>query len=143
MRLNSYFRSTNKHRPRILIIICLYVLVLMQAFRKDHPLLSLINEALLNVSESPKLKELEVDFITSEKCVDVEFGYDEIASLQLNSFWVLFASTGGTSTIALLIYAIICCCKPHNNESRQSSSRVSHAESPKNSQNISVHWTNV
>ena len=142
MRLNSYFRSTNKHRPPILII-CSYVLLLMQAFPKGYPLLSSINEALLNVSESPKLKELEDAYIVSEKCVDVESGYDEIASLQLNSFWILFASTGGISTIALLIYAITYCCKRHNNESRQSSSRVSHAESPKNSQKISVHWTDV
>ncbi|TXG66815.1 hypothetical protein EZV62_008090 [Acer yangbiense] len=41
--------------------------------------------------------------IASETCMDV-YVDDDISSLSPSSFWVLFAFSGGTSTIALIVY---------------------------------------
>ena len=75
-----------------------------QAFPRGSPLLSSITEALLKVSESGQLHELENKMITSAKCEDVE--PDKTPSLSPNSFLVLFILSGGTSTIALLVYIL-------------------------------------
>ncbi|KAI7750409.1 hypothetical protein M8C21_013426, partial [Ambrosia artemisiifolia] len=61
-----------------------------QAFQKGFSQLSLANEALMNVSESGKLKELEDTHLISEECVDEESSPDEKGRLNLHSFWVLF-----------------------------------------------------
>lgn len=61
----------------------------------------------MKVAESRKLKELEDTFLNSEKCVDEESSPDKDTSLSPRSFWVLFELTGGTSTVALVIYIII------------------------------------
>ena len=76
-----------------------------QAFPRGSPLLSSITEALLKVSESGQLRELENNMITSAKCEDVEPD-KETPSLSPNSFLVLFILSGGTSTIALLVYIL-------------------------------------
>nr|POE59601.1 glutamate receptor 2.1 [Quercus suber] len=75
------------------------------AFPRGSPLLSSITEALLKVSESGQLRELENNMITSAKCEDVEPD-KETPSLSPNSFLVLFILSGGTSTIALLVYIL-------------------------------------
>ncbi|KAK9078222.1 hypothetical protein SSX86_002279 [Deinandra increscens subsp. villosa] len=77
------------------------------AFQKGFSRLSEANKALMNVSESGKLKEIEKKYIISEQCVDEESSPDEAGRLSLDSFWVLFLLTGGTSTVALVTYIII------------------------------------
>ncbi|KAJ0530630.1 putative periplasmic binding protein-like I [Helianthus annuus] len=76
------------------------------AFHKKFERLSAANEALMNVSESGLLKELEDKHLISEKCVDEESSPDEKGRLSLHSFWVLFVLTVGTSTVALVIYIV-------------------------------------
>ncbi|KAF2287349.1 hypothetical protein GH714_039701 [Hevea brasiliensis] len=78
------------------------------AFAKGSPLLHEVTEALVKVTESGELQELEKAMIGSQKCVvnqeessELE---DETFSLSPSSFWMLFIITGGTSTLALLIY---------------------------------------
>ncbi|KAL9998082.1 putative solute-binding protein family 3/ domain of MltF [Helianthus debilis subsp. tardiflorus] len=77
------------------------------AFARGSQKLADANKALMNVSESGTLKELEDRYINSEKCLDEESWPDENESLNLHSFSVLFVLTGGTSTVALAIYIII------------------------------------
>ncbi|KAK2968388.1 hypothetical protein RJ640_004394 [Escallonia rubra] len=77
------------------------------AFSKGFPHLHDINEALLNVSETGKLRDLEKKYIMSEKCVESELSTNENGSLSLQSFWILFVLTGGTSTVALTIYVVV------------------------------------
>ncbi|KAK1581416.1 hypothetical protein Q3G72_005846 [Acer saccharum] len=75
------------------------------AFPKGSPLLPSVTEALLKVSESGKLRELETSMIASETCMDVDVDVDDdISRLSPSSFWVLFTFSGGTSTIALIVY---------------------------------------
>ena len=74
-----------------------------QVFPKGSPLLVDVSEALLKVSESGKLQELENAMVASQKCVNMDWE-EEDSSLSPNSFWVLFIITGGTSTVALLTY---------------------------------------
>ncbi|XP_048235455.1 glutamate receptor 2.8-like [Ricinus communis] len=74
-------------------------------FPRGSPILPDVTKAMLKVSESGMLRDLENAMVALEKCVDVELD-DEISSLSLSSFWVLFIITGGTSTIALSIYVI-------------------------------------
>ncbi|KAI3774958.1 hypothetical protein L1987_49523 [Smallanthus sonchifolius] len=76
------------------------------AFPKGFERLSDANKALMNVSESRKLKELEDKHLISEECVDEESSPDENGRLNVHSFWVLFVLTGGTSTVAIVIYII-------------------------------------
>ncbi|KAJ0700869.1 putative periplasmic binding protein-like I [Helianthus annuus] len=76
------------------------------AFPRKYTLLSEVNKALTNVSESGKLKELEDASLTSEKCVDEKSSPNEDESLSPRGFSILFELTGGTSTVALAIYII-------------------------------------
>ncbi|OMO89523.1 Ionotropic glutamate receptor [Corchorus olitorius] len=79
-------------------------------FPKGSPLLPLVTEALLNVSESGKLRELEQSMLASQNCTQVDLE-DDISSLSPSSFWALFLLTGSMSTVALLIY--VSYGKPH------------------------------
>ena len=74
-----------------------------QAFPKCSPLVSSITEALLKVSESGQLRELENIMIAAAKCEDIEPD-KETPSLSPSGFLVLFILSGGTSTVALLVY---------------------------------------
>ncbi|GKC19516.1 glutamate receptor 2.7-like protein [Tanacetum coccineum] len=74
---------------------------------KGSPMLADFTKALLNVSESGTLREIEKKMLGSEQCVDQDSAHDEYESLGLSSFWLLFVLTGGTSTISLAIYFII------------------------------------
>ncbi|GJW78980.1 glutamate receptor 2.7-like protein [Tanacetum coccineum] len=74
---------------------------------KGSPMLADFTKALLNVSESGTLREIEKKMLGSEQCVDQDSAHDEYESLGLSSFWSLFVLTGGTSTISLAIYFII------------------------------------
>ncbi|KAK1416727.1 hypothetical protein QVD17_25843 [Tagetes erecta] len=76
------------------------------AFPRRYSWLSEANKALMNISESGKLKEFEDAYLTSEKCVDDEPSPNEDESLSLRSFSILFELTGGTSTLVLVIYII-------------------------------------
>lgn len=62
-------------------------------------------KALLYVSEVGILRDIEKIMLGSEHCVDSI--NDDNSSLGLSSFWSLFLLTCGTSTVALVIYAII------------------------------------
>ncbi|WOH13543.1 hypothetical protein DCAR_0833053 [Daucus carota subsp. sativus] len=76
------------------------------AFPKGSPMLNDVNKALLEVFESGKLRELEDKMIGAERCVEVDSISDDEITLSLNSFWILFALTGGITTCALTIYAL-------------------------------------
>ncbi|KAL5147151.1 Glutamate receptor 2.7 [Glycine soja] len=73
-------------------------------FPRGSPLLPGVNQALLNISESGTLRDLENSMLASEKCKDIIDPGAETTSLSPASFMVLFILTGGTSTTALLIY---------------------------------------
>ncbi|KAJ1442428.1 Solute-binding protein family 3/N-terminal domain of MltF [Sesbania bispinosa] len=88
-----------------------YAFVLLQqffhfslVFPKGSPLLDDVNKALLNISESGILRNLENSVLESEECKDIVDPGKETSSLSPGSFMVLFILTGGTSTTALLIY---------------------------------------
>ncbi|XP_059442099.1 glutamate receptor 2.8-like [Corylus avellana] len=74
-------------------------------FPRGSPLLPHVTKALLNVSESGRLRYLENNMIASEKCSDGEL-VDEMSRLSPSSFWVLFMFTGSTSTVSLLVYVV-------------------------------------
>ncbi|KAL8110860.1 hypothetical protein AgCh_026566 [Apium graveolens] len=75
-----------------------------KAFEKGFPLLPGINNAIMNITESGKLLELEKKYINSEECVDADTISDAEASIGLNSFSILFMLTGCTSTIVLVMF---------------------------------------
>ncbi|XP_024980447.1 glutamate receptor 2.6-like [Cynara cardunculus var. scolymus] len=77
------------------------------AFPRKFSWLSDANKALMNVSESGMLKELEDAFLISEKCVDDESFPNEDESLSPRSFAILFELTAGASTLVLVMYIII------------------------------------
>ncbi|XP_021989269.2 glutamate receptor 2.8 [Helianthus annuus] len=81
------------------------------AFSKGSPMLPDFTKALLNVSESGTLREIEKRMLGSEHCVDQEAIQDEYERLGLGSFWSLFLLAGGTSTVALAIYVIQNLCQ--------------------------------
>ncbi|KAL6314717.1 hypothetical protein AAG906_027064 [Vitis piasezkii] len=127
-------------------------------FPRGSPLLHDVSEALLNVSESGKLRELENSMLSSEKCEDAETEDDETSRLSPSSFWVLFIITGGTSTFALLVYMLhrnwtfhdstsehktiwrffIAIMKLWRQRTRKLSRRVSDVELPRGSPNIEI-----
>ncbi|CAL1374175.1 unnamed protein product [Linum trigynum] len=84
------------------------------AFSKGSPWLPYVTEALVKVTESGQLRDLEIDMIASQKCVgndellgdsSSEAGYGSSnPSLGADSFWMLFVFTAGTSTLALLMF---------------------------------------
>ncbi|KAK7313100.1 hypothetical protein VNO77_37511 [Canavalia gladiata] len=122
-------------------------------FPKGSPLLHGVSQALLNLSESGILRNLENSMFASEKCKDKGPGA-ETTSLGPGSFMVLLILTGGTSTTALLIYMfpvnylclgqrrmwslMMAAVKRWGSQKRLFSRRVHNiAESPLNSSNIS------
>ncbi|CAN6690969.1 unnamed protein product [Malus baccata var. baccata] len=72
-------------------------------FPKGSMLLPSVTEAMLKVTERGDLRTLENNMLASLKCLDAETDGAN-PSLSPNSFWVLFVLTGGTSTIALVVY---------------------------------------
>lgn len=44
--------------------------------------------------------------IGEERCVEADSSDDDEVSLSLNSFWILFLFTGGTTTCSLAIYTL-------------------------------------
>ncbi|KAF2286077.1 hypothetical protein GH714_010198 [Hevea brasiliensis] len=78
------------------------------AFPRGSPLLASMNEALLKVSESGKLLELENSMVASNQCRDRDIDLDdENPSLGPSCFRVLFILTGATSTLALVSYVLL------------------------------------
>ncbi|KAK1368950.1 putative ionotropic glutamate receptor, metazoa [Heracleum sosnowskyi] len=71
-------------------------------FPKGAPLLLDISQGVLNVSESGTLRNIENSMLSSYKCSEPDDDVDY--SLGFDSFWGLFAITGGASTIALLLF---------------------------------------
>uniref|UniRef100_A0A7N2MAK0 Glutamate receptor n=1 Tax=Quercus lobata TaxID=97700 RepID=A0A7N2MAK0_QUELO len=65
-------------------------------FPRGSLLLHDVNKALLNVSESGRLRELEKSMVASEKCVDYVESIDEVSSLSPTTFSVLFMLTGAS-----------------------------------------------
>ncbi|CAN1149318.1 Glutamate receptor 2.7 [Linum perenne] len=83
------------------------------AFAKGSPWLPYMTEALVKVTESGQLRDLERDMIASQKCVGGNKevlgsdGWDSSSScdsIGADSFWMLFIFTAGTSTLALLMF---------------------------------------
>lgn len=119
------------------------------AFPKGSPLVSDIDEALMKVFEGGVLKELEDTLTASEKCVDNETDNSEI-SIGPSSFYVLFAWSVGTSTAALVLYAIYTKCrmdrvvskalKHWRKKKRIFSRKVSYAENPGNFETPGSHF---
>ncbi|KAK1371881.1 Glutamate receptor [Heracleum sosnowskyi] len=118
------------------------------AFEKGFPMLPAINRAIMNITESGKLLELEDKYINSEKCVDADSISNEDASIGLDSFSILFGITGCTSTVALAMFVIrhflhsktehgnlfkIKFIKRWPHYGKQSSARVTNVDSPRNS----------
>ncbi|KAL8189245.1 hypothetical protein R6Q57_028811 [Mikania cordata] len=127
------------------------------AFPRKFSWLSEANKALMNVSESGKLKELEDTYIISEKCVDNESFPNENESLSHRSFSILLELTAGTSTLAFAIYIFISFrefkeSNPElnsvfklipafiNDQMRRSSGVVVPVESPTHPSNVSDSW---
>ncbi|XP_059663989.1 glutamate receptor 2.8-like [Cornus florida] len=75
------------------------------AFPKGTLMLPDMDEALLNVSESGVLRELENSLTAAEKCVEVEWDNKNV-SLSPSTFLVLFILTGSISTVALAIFVL-------------------------------------
>ncbi|KAK9085451.1 hypothetical protein Sjap_025862 [Stephania japonica] len=73
-------------------------------FPKGSPMLHDISEAVLKVSESGKLRDLETALVSSFNCSTSESDSSDYDSLKPNSFWGLFGITFGTSTIALIAF---------------------------------------
>ncbi|KAL6202144.1 hypothetical protein ACLB2K_025855 [Fragaria x ananassa] len=73
------------------------------AFPRGSPLLPSVNEAMLKVTESGKLRLLENNMLATQKCLDAETD-GSTPSLSPSSFWILFIFSGGTSTISLGVY---------------------------------------
>ncbi|KAI7750403.1 hypothetical protein M8C21_013420 [Ambrosia artemisiifolia] len=81
------------------------------AFPKGSSMVPDFTKALLNVSESGTLRDIEERMLGSERCVDQEAIQDEYERLGLGSFWSLLLLAGGTSTIALAIYVMQNLCR--------------------------------
>ncbi|KAK1405100.1 Glutamate receptor [Heracleum sosnowskyi] len=76
------------------------------AFPKGSPIIADLDKALLEFTECGKLRELEDKMIGEERCVEADSSNDDEVSLGLNSFWILFLFTGGTTTCSLAIYTL-------------------------------------
>ncbi|KAF8411016.1 hypothetical protein HHK36_003555 [Tetracentron sinense] len=84
------------------------------AFPKGSPHAADFSEAILELSESGKLKDLENNlFSPSHKCSDET----KTESLSLHTFWGLFLVTGGTSTFVFLLFLINLLRKPQKKPS--------------------------
>ncbi|KAL8110931.1 glutamate receptor 2.8-like [Apium graveolens] len=120
------------------------------AFKKNFSMLPDVNKAIMNITESGKLLELENEYINSEECLDADSAPNDDGSIGLNSFSVLFSISGGISTIALAIYVFnyFLCPKPEDTNpvkaniikqwlhlGRQLSARVVNVELPRNPPN--------
>ncbi|KAK0600626.1 hypothetical protein LWI29_016882 [Acer saccharum] len=81
------------------------------AFPRGSELIPEINKSLLNLSEEGKLRELENKMLEKEKCEGDDGDDQEGSSISVTSYWVLFILTGGTSTVALVVYVVHCCRK--------------------------------
>ena len=82
---------------------------MFQGFPRGSPLIPDINKALLKVSESGELQELENKMVATQSCEEV--GLEDSSSISATSYWVLFTLTGVTSTVALAVYAVHCYSK--------------------------------
>ncbi|WOG98608.1 hypothetical protein DCAR_0417952 [Daucus carota subsp. sativus] len=76
------------------------------AFPMGSPIIADLDKALLEVTESGKLRELEDKTIGEEGCVGVDSSNDDEVSLSIDSFWIIFLFTGGTTTFSLAIYVL-------------------------------------
>ncbi|KAK3437311.1 hypothetical protein EUGRSUZ_C01869 [Eucalyptus grandis] len=75
-------------------------------FPKGSPLVRDISEAILNVTEGPKMKEIENSWLGSTtNCLDSTTSVSS-NSLGLDSFWGLFLIAGAAATLALLIFVV-------------------------------------
>ncbi|GKE76283.1 hypothetical protein Tco_1542403 [Tanacetum coccineum] len=127
-----------------------YAELYLQAFPRNFAYMSEANKAIMNITESGKLKKFEDEYLISEKCIDNKSFPNEDESLSPHSFSVLFEITGGTSTVAFILYIIIsfrqfkksnpeltglfklisAFMKDQRRQMRQASNVVAHAESP-------------
>ncbi|XP_050208563.1 glutamate receptor 2.5-like isoform X2 [Mercurialis annua] len=73
-------------------------------FPRNSPYLPDISEAILRVAESGRLKDLESSMTSNYKCAASKS--DNHDSLGVSSYWGIFAITGGTSTLAVLLFVI-------------------------------------
>ncbi|PIA30586.1 hypothetical protein AQUCO_05500119v1, partial [Aquilegia coerulea] len=76
-------------------------------FPKGSPMLPDITQAILEVQESGKLRDLENALLKSSNCSDSDSDSNQY-SLGFNSFWGLFLITFATTTIAFVLHLIQC-----------------------------------
>lgn len=81
-----------------------------QAFQKDSPLVGKVSNEILQLRESGELHKLEEKLLVSSSSKSLTSLTDsqdqDSGRLSLDSFWGLFLVTGGTSTLAFLLFQI-------------------------------------
>ncbi|XP_048133138.1 glutamate receptor 2.1-like [Rhodamnia argentea] len=76
-------------------------------FPKGSPLVPDISRAILNITEGPKMTEIESAWLTSKtNCLDSTTSVSS-DSLGLDSFWALFLIAGAAAVLALLIFMVM------------------------------------
>ncbi|KAF8035044.1 hypothetical protein BT93_C1156 [Corymbia citriodora subsp. variegata] len=76
-------------------------------FPKGSPLVQDISRAILNVTEGPKMREIENTWFPSKSnCLDSTNSVSS-NSLDLDSFWGLFLIAGAVAVLALLIFMVM------------------------------------
>ncbi|XP_038884294.1 glutamate receptor 2.8-like [Benincasa hispida] len=81
------------------------------AFPMGSPLVADVSRAVLNVTESEKMNQIQKKWF-GEQCNSLPTGSKVTSSrLNLDSFWGLFLITGSAAIIALIVYFIIFLCK--------------------------------
>ncbi|PIA30587.1 hypothetical protein AQUCO_05500120v1 [Aquilegia coerulea] len=76
-------------------------------FPKGSPMVPDITQAVLEVQESGKLRDLEIALLKSSNCSDSDSDSNPY-SLGFNSFWGLFLISFGTTTIAFVLHLLQC-----------------------------------
>ncbi|XP_077251171.1 glutamate receptor 2.5-like [Tasmannia lanceolata] len=74
-------------------------------FPKGSPFIADVSEAIVKLRERNDILRLETDLIHSSNCSSLEADGESV-SLGPDGFWGLFLITGGTSTVALMIFFI-------------------------------------
>ncbi|KAJ0031595.1 hypothetical protein Pint_12583 [Pistacia integerrima] len=78
----------------------------LQAFPLGSPLVPNVSRAILNVTEGPRMNEIEDTWFKKKSCPDPSTSVSS-HSLGLNSFWGLFLIAGIASILALIIFMAV------------------------------------
>lgn len=94
----------------------------MQVFQKGSPLARDVSVAILKLLEQGEMKSLEEKWLNPSGDCSNNGNSESTESLKLESFWVLYVISGGTSTICFLIFTIHYLKSrksPHDDEAHQ------------------------